>query len=287
WQRVVGLCVTIGVVLVVYAVQANGDAFRDRHVQNVYACVFTGLMAVLALVISATAIAQEKEGDTWTLLLAAPVGGRTIVWGKAFGVLRRLLGPALLITLHFLLFTIVGVISVRAFLVILWAMFSFNSVWVATGVYFSLRCRKVTVAVIVNLLLAIGTYVVLPGILAVISAYTESRTLVQQVSWYLPYYYEVSAVEEMRPAETAIFRASLYADEERRIWLPSDDHVAWPEFMAIAFIVGCAHLVAACLVIAHTAYHFNSIVGRAPQRHKLTYADNLRSEALPRMRADG
>ncbi|MDB5299562.1 MAG: hypothetical protein JWO87_1225, partial [Phycisphaerales bacterium] len=181
WQRVVGLCVTIGVVLVVYAVQANGDAFRDRHVQNVYACVFTGLMAVLALVISATAIAQEKEGDTWTLLLATPVSGRTIVWGKAFGVLRRLLGPALLITLHFLLFTIVGVISVRAFLVILWAMFSFNSVWVATGVYFSLRCRKVTVAVIVNLLLAIGTYVVLPGILAVISAYTESRTLVQQV----------------------------------------------------------------------------------------------------------
>jgi ABC-2 type transport system permease protein len=285
WQRVVGLCLTVGLVVVIYALQWSNDALRDRDAQTVYACSFTMILAVIALVISATAIAQEKEGDTWTLMLATPVSGKTIVWGKALGVLRRLLGPSLLIAAHFLLFTVAGVIDLRILFVVLWTMFTFNTVWVATGVYFSLRCRKVTVAVIVNLLLAMGVYLVVPGILAAGSAFAESKTPVQQVAWYLPYYYQAVAVQDMR-AQTDSGMRLLYGDYDyrREIRVPTGDTVSWPVFMVIAFIVGCAHLVAAWLVLAHTAYHFNRIVGRAPQRHTLTHADNLRSTALPRMK---
>jgi ABC-2 type transport system permease protein len=287
WQRVVGLCLTVGLVVVIYALQWSNDALRDRDVQTVYACSFTTILAVIALVISATAIAQEKEGDTWTLMLATPVSGKTIVWGKALGVLRRLLGPSLLIAAHFLLFTVAGVIDLRTFLVVLWTMFTFNTVWVATGVYFSLRCRKVTVAVIVNLLLALGVYLVVPCILAAGSGFAESKTPVQQVAWYMPYYYQGAAVQDMRTRTDSGTRL-LYGDYDygKEIWVPTGDNVSWPVFMVIAFIAGCAHLVAAWLVLAHTAYHFNRIVGRAPQRHTLTYADKLRSTALPRMKLE-
>ncbi|MDB5355295.1 MAG: hypothetical protein JWN24_1748 [Phycisphaerales bacterium] len=272
WQRVVGLCATVGVVVIIYAMQWYNDSLSEREAQAGYAFFFTAILAVLALVISATAIAQEKEGDTWTLLLATPISGGTIVWGKALGILRRLLGPALLITAHFLLFTVTGVIDVRVFLVILWTAFSFNMVWVATGVYFSLRCKRVTVAVILNLLVAIGVYIVFPAILAIFSTMDRSEKIVQQVLWYMPYYYQSAAVDARD--------SSL----PREIWIPSGDHVDWPAFMAITFTAGCVHLIAAALVLAHTAYHFNRIVGRAPQRHLLTYRDSLRSEALPRMK---
>ncbi|HWE93985.1 MAG TPA: ABC transporter permease subunit [Tepidisphaeraceae bacterium] len=285
WQRVVGLCLTVGLVVTIYALMWSNDTLRERDMQTGFAFFFTTILAVIALVISATAIAQEKEGDTWTLLLATPVSGKTIVWGKALGVLRRLLGPSLLIVAHFLLFTVAGVIDLRTFLVVLWTMFTFNTVWVATGVYFSLRCRKVTVAVIVNLLLGLGVYLVVPGILAVGSGFTESKGPMQQVAWYMPYYYQGAAVQDMRTRNDSGTRLP-YGDYDygKEIWVPTGDNVSWPVFIMIAFIAGCAHLVAACLVLAHTAHHFNRIVGRAQQRNKLTYADNLRSTALPRMK---
>ena len=45
----------------------------DSELQMVYAVIFNGLYWLLVAVLSATAIAQEKESDTWTLLLTAPL----------------------------------------------------------------------------------------------------------------------------------------------------------------------------------------------------------------------
>ncbi len=112
---------------------------------------------------------EEKESDTWTLLLATPVSGRTIVWGKALGVLRRLLWPAALIAGHFLIFAAFRVISFTAAFSGIWIILSFNTVWVATGVYFSLRMAKVTTAVINNFSLALIVYL---GVMALLGTYT-------------------------------------------------------------------------------------------------------------------
>src|SRR4029079_8997121 len=102
-------------------------------------------------VISATCIAQEKEGDTWTILLASPLSGSAIVWGKALGVLRRLMWPMILAIAHFFLFMLAGVVSPTGFALVVVVMTCFISIWVATGVTLSLMFRKVTIAVIVNL----------------------------------------------------------------------------------------------------------------------------------------
>src|SRR5665213_823159 len=146
WQRRAGIIIVLAVIGTIYYAQYYTKSLNDRGPQIGYAIILNVLLSMLALILSATAIAQEKESDTWTLLLGAPLSGRTIVWGKMMGVLRRLAWPFILIVAHFLLFTVIGAISVPAFLVVIWVLFTFNVVWVASGVYFSLRMSKTTVA---------------------------------------------------------------------------------------------------------------------------------------------
>ena len=144
---------------------------------------------LLTAVLSATAIASEKESDTWTLLLTTPLRGHSVVWGKVAGLYKRLMWPAALIFTHFLAFTLFGVIRWPALFGAVWVIFSFNSLWVATGIFLSLRVRKVTFAVIINLLLAVGIYLVAFFVLMVIGELFIDRELPEFVAWYLPYYY--------------------------------------------------------------------------------------------------
>ena len=102
-------------------------------------------------------------------MLAAPVSGRTLVWGKAFGIIRRMLWPMLLITAHFLIFATFGVITFTEAVMAVWIVITFNTLWIATGVYFSLRFSKVTFAVIANLMLAISAYLFVWGVLAMVT----------------------------------------------------------------------------------------------------------------------
>jgi ABC-type transport system involved in multi-copper enzyme maturation permease subunit len=169
WQRVVALCVVVGMLLTLYGLVGANHGLDEPDAQIAWACAFNALFCILTLVISSTAIAQEKESDTWTLLTATSLSGRAIVWGKAIGMMRRLFWPFIFICAHFAIFTIFGVISPGAALLAVWIIFSANTVWIATGVYFSLRFKHVTMAVVVNLLLAISLYLVLLGILGLLS----------------------------------------------------------------------------------------------------------------------
>ena len=83
------MCVIL--LLVTYALLANVNGLDDEDTQIGYAVVFNGLFMLLVCVLAGTAIAQEKESDTWTLLLATPISGWDIVWGKVLGQLRRLI----------------------------------------------------------------------------------------------------------------------------------------------------------------------------------------------------
>jgi ABC-type transport system involved in multi-copper enzyme maturation permease subunit len=233
----------------------GADGVLDVSYTHVgYAWVFNLLVWLLVSVLSATAIAQEKESDTWTLLLTTPLSGSEIVWGKVTGLYRRLLWPGVLIFAHFLLFTLVGAFDWPAFPLTLWVMFSFNSVWVAAGIYLSLRYRKVTFAVILNLLAAVVVYLAAFFVLLVVGELTRDNDLPELVLWYLPYFYMGVGIS-----------SDWDARDHEQFYLPGDLRVDGLSFATAAVVAGILHLALALFILRWTARRFDHIVKRARQ----------------------
>ena len=255
WHSFVGAATTVVFLLVVYVVLHGDDLLAEKETQAGFAWIFNLIVWLLTCVLAATAIAQEKESDTWTLLLTTPLSGRAIVWGKVLGLYRRLAWPGALIAAHFLAFAVAGVIGWPAYFLTLWVLFSFNSVWAATGLYLSLRSRKVTFAVIINLLLGVGLYLVVFFVLIVFAELWDMRTLPELVGWYLPYFYL---------GEGLTTNWSNWTDEQQR--LPMNVEATGDAFLAVAALVGVIHLAIASVFLQATANAFDGIVGRAPQR---------------------
>jgi ABC-type transport system involved in multi-copper enzyme maturation permease subunit len=257
-------------------------------------------------VVSATSVAQEKESDTWTLLLTTPVTGRTIVFGKAAGLLRRLMWPYALAAGHLLLFTVFGVIRPEAFFLAMWVMLTFNAVWLATGIYLSLRLRTVTFAVILNLLLAVVVYpgvalsLLVAGELLSSSSNSMGRNAggawAQQVIWYLPYSYigvGMHGIDQTWGTRGGI--VTWYTD--LRFSLPCDPfapapapgtsavgnyyerRVNFPQYAAVVLTVGGLYVMAAFALLLWTARRFDRIVARASQVEKVA---NPAASALAR-----
>ena len=82
----------ITLLLISYGCFASADGLKQPELQIFYAFVFNGLYWLLVAVLSATAIAQEKESDTWTVLLASASDARQIVIGKLLGLMRACSG---------------------------------------------------------------------------------------------------------------------------------------------------------------------------------------------------
>ena len=254
WQSFVGAAATVLLLLVTYLVLAGDRLLQEEFSHVGYAWVFNLVVWLLSAVLSATAIAQEKEGDTWTLLLTTPLGGRDIVWGKVLGLYKRLTWPAAMILTHFLAFTAFGVLRWPVLVLTLWVIFSFNTIWVATGLYLSLRVRKVTFAVIINLLLAVVLYLAAFFVLLVVAELTRVHGLPEWVAWYLPYFYLGEGI-------TAVW-SDLAA---QRLWLPNNMNVSGYTFLSTAAVIGLIHVAVAFLILQRTAATFDRIVGRAPQ----------------------
>jgi len=252
WQSIAAAILTIGLLIVTYALVAWNDGLASRDTHRVYAVIFNGLLWLLTAVLSATAIAQEKESDTWTLLLTTPLGGRAIVWGKVLGLYRRIAWPFALFAAHLLVFGVADVIDLSGALLAIWVLFSFNTLWVATGLYLSLRLHKVTVAVILNLLLAVMLYLGVGAVLVIVAGLWGFRELPEQVGWYTPYYYLVVGISENWP----FWRNGV-------LRMPGDVRVGYTEFALIVTFVGAAHVIVATAILSATASAFDRIVGRA------------------------
>jgi ABC-type transport system involved in multi-copper enzyme maturation permease subunit len=256
--RALAVIAVIGLLVASYLCFASARILDDRDSQMPYACIFTGLYWLLIAVLSATAIAQEKESDTWTTLLDAPLSARDIVLGKLFGTARRMLWPTLLVIAHFSIFATARVISWAAAAVVIWVLVTFNALWASVGLYLSLRFAKVTTAVIVNLLIPVALFIAVPLAMQVAGQALVGRG----ADWgevpaiYLPYMYQVQAIDRLRPDHSY----------STNLWLPLfGNNVSVEQFLLVAFVMGMAHLALGAAVVGHTIYHFDAIVGRAMQ----------------------
>jgi hypothetical protein len=132
-------------------------------------------------------------------------------------------------------------------------------VWIATGIFLSLRISKVTFAIVVNLMLPIFVYAVVPIALLILSEVIGDfdSDLPEASVYYLPYYYIGTAMDDITPA--------LKSFHGREIWLP-DEQVPVSEWLWIVFYAGLGYLAATALVLWRTIAHFDRIVGRAEQQ---------------------
>ncbi len=265
-QRVLGLTATAALLVVSYGAAWSNKALGDNDLQVPFSIVFDAIMLLLACVISATAIAQEKEGDTWTVLLASPISGSAIVWGKAVGTARRLMFPMIFIVVHFFVFMVAGVIPFWAFLVAIVVIASFNTIWVATGVFLSLLCRRVTVAVIINLALPVVLYAVIPLMLLVSGELSNhNNDLAEMSSWWQPFYYLGDAMD--------------HATAQPRVPGPGYHPIPGGAYVLLVMIVAILHIGVAVVILGLTAAHFDSTVGRARQSDPLP----PRTGSVPRL----
>jgi ABC-type transport system involved in multi-copper enzyme maturation permease subunit len=228
-------------------------ALTEPESQIPFACIFCGMLNILACVLSATAIAQEKESDTWTLLLVTPLNARRIVIGKLLGVLRRLAPLCLIITVHFLVFFVAGTINTLTFLVILYMTFTTNVIWIATGLFLSLKIKRVTFAVMLNLAGPVLLYLLPLLVLAILFSSTPNDDVIEVVGLYCPYPYMGSAIMHYN---------SSYA---RSLWLPVYGQVTEDKFLAWALFAGLAHLAVTAAIVYATIRRFDRLVERAPQ----------------------
>lgn len=254
WQRLLAIVFTVFVLLVCYATASYDNVLKDADSQIFFAIMFNAGAWVILAVLSATVIAQEKEGDTWTLLMATPVSGSAIVWGKALGTLRRLQWPAVILLVHFLIFWMAGVISLSMVGLVLWIIVTFNSLWLATGIYFSLRTRSTTTAVVYNLLMAPLLYGLPYGILTVLSnMHYHHSSIENNVAWYLPYYYLGAGIDLLKSGHN-----SYLTD-------PTGAYISARVFFQTAFSVGGLYVLIALYMLLRISRRLNRFAGRAEQ----------------------
>ncbi len=175
-RRWLMLGAVIGVVLITYLIAFAANDLDDGDVQVLYVFCFVCAGTLTTAVISATPISSEKESGTWPLLLVTTLGAGQILWGKAIGILRKCAPAWALLGGHLVVFMLAGILDPT-----LWVHASMVAAYVSvflvgSGLYFSARCRRTTVAVAGNLCLIIAIWVILP-FLAVLAAEGRSASL--------------------------------------------------------------------------------------------------------------
>jgi ABC-type transport system involved in multi-copper enzyme maturation permease subunit len=254
WQGIAAGAITIVFLLFVYVLMSSNNALSDADAQIPFSFIFCAMLNILACVIAATAIAQEKESNTWTLLMATPLTASSIVLGKLLGILRRLAPFTAIIIIHFLLFALGGVIDFASFAIVVWMTITTNLIWVALGLYLSLRIKRVTFAVMLNLSGPIVLYLVPLAILAILFAASNNNDdIMEVVGLYAPYPYMAIAIDH------------LNSNYHRDLWLPVLHHVDESTFFTAAFMAGIGHILASSAIVLYTIRRFDRIVGRASQ----------------------
>ncbi len=155
-----------GILLLIYALVGIEEGWDDDDSHAVTLFLMTAVAAVATGILAATNVTSEKEANSWEILLATPLTGREILVGKVVGVLRRCLPIWLLPIAHVLLFVLIGYIRLEMVAFMLLITAAVVAVLGGAGLYFGVRFRRTTTAVILNLGLGIALWGALPALLA-------------------------------------------------------------------------------------------------------------------------
>jgi len=158
----IAVILVIGLLGSTYALCAREGLLQDRETHLMYVVIFFLVGLLFTTVLPATCITSEKESQTWPLLLTTPIPEWQILAGKFGGVLRRCAPAWALLFGHLVGFIIAGRIHPVAILqlaiVAAWVVFFLS----CTGLYFSMRLKHSTTAVIANMGVAATLWAVIP-----------------------------------------------------------------------------------------------------------------------------
>ena len=171
---VLGICL-IALLLAIYAALAHLEAFDEGGVHAMFMALYTVVGTLVAIILSATNIAGEKEARCWEILLATPLSDWHIVGGKAVGVFRRCLPVWTFPMAHLLLFLMLGMAHpVLLFHMTLVAV-SVIGFFGGSGLYFGVRFKRTSTAAVMNLALALAIWLGPPLLLGLASEILPNR----------------------------------------------------------------------------------------------------------------
>ncbi len=158
-----------------YLLFAIDDNFDDDDVHMAFTSIFLSLGMLFTIILPATCITSEKESRSWPLLLSTTLGDWQIIFGKFIGALRRCLPIWILLFGHVIVFSFLGYIHPVAIVMIAILSTWIIVLFISTGIYFSTRFKRTTTAVVMNFVLPIIIWALVPFLLILSCVLTNSR----------------------------------------------------------------------------------------------------------------
>lgn len=194
-KKLIFIVVVIGSILFSYYICIKEHSFRWSGPHIMYAMIYSGLSVFFTATFSATTIASEKSGRTWPILLCTQVTDLQIIAAKVIGVLRRAAPYWCILFLHILVFTGTS-IHPAAFPHVFMIIVPTTFFVIASGILFSTLFKRVTSAVVVNLIFIALTWAGVPLFSAIIDAIMHMNgDLIEFVITLNPFYHLVMVLE--------------------------------------------------------------------------------------------
>ncbi len=145
------LALGLGVLGLIYALLADGNDLDNSDAQAMFGIVFMGIAMLITATLPSATVTSERESGSLPLLLTTTLTDWQILFGKFFGAIRRCLPVWGLLMGHLAMFVVVGYLHLVVLpymaIVVAWVLILCS----ASGVYFSVRFRHTTTAVILNM----------------------------------------------------------------------------------------------------------------------------------------
>jgi hypothetical protein len=214
-----------------------GGELGDIGVHITCCLILWGLGTLGTAAVAAMAVPAEREASTWPLLLVTPLAESHILAAKAIGSLKRSLPFWTLLFVHLLFFLAVGYVAsvVPIHMAIIGA--GTAAFVTGTGLYFGVRLRKTTTAVIANMGLCILLWV---GLLLVAALVDEvlrlSEDLWQWLACLTPWAHVVVVTE--RATGSRAHQPEMYS------WPEPLNRVGFWWTTAVVWLTACANVLA-------------------------------------------
>jgi ABC-type transport system involved in multi-copper enzyme maturation permease subunit len=159
------LALGLGVLGLIYALLADSNDLKDSNTHATFGVIFMGIALLITATVPAATVTSERESGSLPLLLTTTLTDWQILFGKFFGAIQRCLPVWGLLMGHLALFVVVGylhrVVLPYMAIVAAWILILFA----ASGVYFSVRFRHTTTAVIMNMATWAAVWGLVPAML--------------------------------------------------------------------------------------------------------------------------